>query len=320
MKKEKIKADIRELKKRLNGGDLDLKHKDAETRRKRKNALYTLWRRRSRLLYRLASISCLLFASACSPSKPNVTGEHFEQIQFRAMDGAAVIENSFVEIKGEIIAFFDSKADGEMLKASNKNGYRDRREVLRDARFSYVTKIEDRLFVFVTRSNDIFRLESFDDGETWQDEILILKAERLQWNVAVEIDKNGLWHMLVETGDEPSQADVRCDYYTSADGLTWMKETASIDRCGNPYLKETSHGILAMYGKLENVWHVTTSILENDGTWRETGHRIEASGIHVCDPHAIEVDGKILLSVSYDQNSIVFLRSDLDFDSFFKKF
>jgi hypothetical protein len=256
--------------------------------------------------------SILLCAACAKPSAPDLlfsgSENRFSTTEKRAWGGIEAIENSFVISGGELMAFFDPAATGEMRKRSMASG--QTRSVLPgNARFSYVIAEMGELHNFVTISGRIHRMRSSDHGETWSDPIEIQAAPMVQWNPGVVKDGNGLWHMLIEaseTGVGPLQGNVGCYYYTSADGDAWISHGRVIDKCGNPWLAATSRGLLVIHGDLKPGYWQTTASTFDGSTW-ET-HRdkwlIHSPGVHVCDPHAIEIDGRIILSVSVDQNSI----------------
>lgn len=265
-----------------------------------------------------------LATAACSkPSAPDLafTGSEnrFATTEKRAWGGIEAIENSFVVSGGKLLAFFDPAATGEMLKRDMATG--ETKSVMPgSARFSYVIDHQGELLNFVTIDGRINRLRSTDHGDTWTDLTEIQSAPMVQWNPGVVVDAGGTWHMLIEaseTGTGPFQGNVACYYYTSADGNSWASHGRVIEKCGNPYLVATTRGLLVIHGDLEpGVWQTTASTF--DGSTWET-HRdkflIGSPGVHVCDPHAIETNGKIILSVSVDQNSITLTEAADSFES-----
>jgi hypothetical protein len=265
----------------------------------------------------ITALSLLLTACAKNDRQPdlvfNGSANQFSQTEKRAFGGIEAIENSFVFVSGKLFSFFDPAATGEMRRRDMENGAT--LSVLpNNARFSYVMENEGELLNFVTIDGDIYRSRSTDGGLTWIDQVKVIEAERVQWNPGVARDSLGGWHMLIEsseTGVGPFQGDVGCYYFTSADGLEWTAHGRVIDKCGNPYLVFTSRGLLVIHGDLRDVWWTTASTFDGT-TW--TTHRekldIGSPGVHVCDPHAIEKDGKIILSVSVDQNSITLTESN----------
>lgn len=267
-------------------------------------------------------LALALHLTACAENRqPDLvfTGEAntFSQTEKRAFGGEAAIENSFVFISNVLHAFYDPDATGAMKRKNMASGA-TQTGLPNGARFSYVMENEGELLNFVTIEGDIYRSRSTDGGLTWVDQIKVVEAERVQWNPGVARDSLGGWHMLIEsseTGTGAFQGDVGCYYFTSADGITWAPQGRVIDRCGNPYLVFTSRGLLVIHGDLRDVWSTTATTFDGE-TW--TTHRekfgIGSPGVHVCDPHAIEVDGKILLSVSVDQNSITLSESNETFE------
>lgn len=275
------------------------------------------------ILIMLAAIAALhLTACAKTNRQPDLvfsgSANQFRQTEKRAFGGEAAIENSFVFISNVLFAFYDPDATGAM-KRKNMQTNATETVLPNGARFSYVMANEGELLNFVTIEGDIYRSRSTDGGLTWVDQIKVLEAERVQWNPGVAKDALGNWHMLVEsseTGVGPAQGDVGCYYFTSADGVQWQARGRVIERCGNPFLTATSRGLLVFYGDLTgDYW--TTSVATFDGTTWQT-HRnkfdIGSPNVHVCDPHAIEIEGKILLSVSVDQNSITLTEASETFE------
>lgn len=269
----------------------------------------------------LAAIAALHLTACAKDRKPDLVfggdANQFRQTEKRAFSGEAAIENSFVFISNVLHAFYDPDATGAMKRKNMATGTAET-VAASGARFSYVIAVDGELLNFVTIGGSIYRSRSTDGGLTWVDQIKVLEAERVQWNPGVARDSSGGWHMLIEsseTGLGAFQGDVGCYYFTSADGVQWQAQGRVIDRCGNPYLVFTSRGLLVIHGDLRDVWSTTATTF--DGTTWQT-HRakfdVGSPGVHVCDPHAIEVEGKILLSVSVDQNSITLTESSETFE------
>lgn len=274
------------------------------------------------ILIMLAAIAALhLTACAKTNRQPDLVfggnANQFRQTEKRAFNGEAAIENSFVFISNVLHAFYDPSATGAMKRKNMATGTTET-VAASGARFSYVIAEGGELLNFVTIGGSIYRSRSTDGGLTWVDQIKVVEAERVQWNPGVVRDALGAWHMLIEsseTGLGAFQGDVGCYYFTSSDGVQWQAQGRVIERCGNPYLAATSRGLLVIHGVIADVWSTTATTF--DGTTWQT-HRekfdIGSPGVHVCDPHAIEVDGKILLSVSVDQNSITLTESNETFE------
>lgn len=265
-----------------------------------------------------------LLGTACAKNKnPDLTftgsENRFSTTEKRAWGGIEAIENSFVMTGGKLVAFFDPAATGEMRRREMDSGAT--KSVLpRNARFSYVIEHGGELLNFVTIDGRINRMRSTDHGHTWIDQTEIQSSPMIQWNPGVVVDSSGTWHMLVEasaTGVGPFQGDTGCYYYTSADGDNWTSHGLAIPRCGNAFLVATTRGLLVIHGDLQPGYWQTTASTFDGATW-ET-HRdkflVASEGVHVCDPHAIETNGKIILSVSVDQNSITLTEANDSFES-----
>jgi len=257
------------------------------------------------------SLILLLLLTACAKPRPDLyfagSENRFSQTEEMAFGGEAAIENSFIRVDGETYAFFDPNATGAMKRRNMRTG--ETIQVLDSgARFSYVIELGSMLLNFVTINGQIYKSRSLDGGLTWIDQHKVQEAPMVQWNPGVAIDASGKWHMLIEADETglPNQAGAGCYYYASDDGSAWTSRGRAIDKCGNPFLAATSQGLLVIHGDLTTgVWQTTASTF--DGSKWET-HRdaflIHSPGVHVCDPHAIEDEGRIILSVSVDQNSI----------------
>lgn len=287
----------------------------------------------------------LILLCACTPNKKfssyklDSTGG-FNQLSLESFyDGTYTIENSLVEMNGKIIAFFDPFTDGSLWTSdlgANGREFGKMRKLMDDARFSYVMKHNGTLYNFVTRNKTIYLLTS-QDGEIWSNQGAVLTPSQDRnskyfniWNVGVAVDDQGLWHMLIESSDATeNQMDVGLTYSTSAmvnerlDFNPARSATHVIPHGGNPFLKYISgRGLLVMHGQSNDpgVWFTTASTYQG-GVWstHKDRMRIGLTNVAVCDPHAIEVNGKILLSVSAGQDSIYFLDSNDSFESLYLK-
>lgn len=272
------------------------------------------------LLVLLAALT--LSACAKKDREPDLvfsgSENRFTQIEKRAFGGVEAIENSFVSIGGKFYSFFDPNATGEMRRRDMETG--ETKSVLPNgARFSYVIEENGELINFVTINGNIYRSRSTDHGLTWVDSQKVVDAQMVQWNPGVVKGLNGHWHMLIEADQTglPNQAGVACYYFTSLDTITWVAQGKAINGCGNPSLVATSRGLLVFHGDLSaGTWFTTVSTF--DGSEWVT-HRdkflVSSPGVHVCDPSVIERDGKIVLSVSVDQNSITLTEANDTFES-----
>lgn len=279
------------------------------------------------LILFLLALACHL--TACHQNRqPDLvfTGgaNNFVQTEKRAFGGVEAIENSFVKINGELFAFFDPAATGELRKRNMKTG--ETKSVGKGMRFNYVIEEGEKLFAFYSLLGGIWRAESDDAGETWGNARQVIYEDFVTWNPGAVKDKNGKWHLLVE-GDEtgkPGQAGVACYWYTSLDGDSWTPQGKLIDHCGNAHLVSVVGGLLVIHGDFSTgTWQTTISTFdENKNEWKTHRNQflIASPGVHVCDPSAIEEsDGTILLSVSVDQNSITLTKGIGTFQELFER-
>lgn len=274
----------------------------------------------------MRSLILLLLLTACVKPRPDLyfagSENKFSQTEKMAFGGEAAIENSFVRVDGETYAFFDPNATGAMKRRNMRTG--ETVQVLDSgARFSYVIELGSMLLNFVTINGQIYKSRSLDGGLTWIDQIKIQEAPMVQWNPGVVIDAHGKWHMLVEADETglPNQAGTGCYYYTSDDGEIWVGRGNVLPGCGNPFIAAVSGGLLVIHGDISTGTWVTTASTFNGHEWRKHRDQFEigSQGVHVCDPHAMETDGKILLSVSVDQNSITLSEALDSFEKLFQR-
>ena len=253
--------------------------------------------------------------------------------------GSYTIENSLVEMNGRVVAFFDPNTDGSLWRAdlgTSGREFNGVRKIMDSARFSYVMSHNGVLYNFVTRNKTIYLLTSID-GDSWSEQGAVLTPSQDPtskyfniWNVGVAVDDQGLWHMLIESSDATeNQMDVGLTYSTSAmvNGRLNFDPARSathvIPHGGNPFIQNIpGRGLLVIHGQANDpgAWFTTASTYQG-GVWstHKDRMRIGLTNVAVCDPHAIEVNGKILLSVSAGQDSIYFLDSNDSFESLYLK-
>lgn len=310
---------------------------------------------RSDLITAVISLAALLALSSLGCSKTPEghdlqfygDAKVFSQTQRFAFNGAPAIENSMVIRYGSVISFFDPAAVGSMTMADlgpdGKSFSGERTVMTRGARFSYVLEYNGKLYNFVTEGH--VYLYSSLDGITWTpenngDPVFTARPGTpyaVLWNVAVDVDSNGVWHLLVEAATEEgsiNQAGVGLGYSYSNDALgQWnfesrRSENHVIPKGGNPYLKALPDGrLFTVYGRLWNPvldigqeWHVTAATFSN-GTWTTHDNFVLGTpGQHVCDPHMIDLpNGGSMLTVSVAQNSINTAHSNLTIEQLANK-
>lgn len=272
--------------------------------------------------YLILAFLALTACGAKQSSDPDInlqftgTANSFVQTEKKAFNGQAAIETSLVSIRGQLVAFFDPTASGQMDRA-NLDGSNQVTVISSGlARFSYVMTYSNLLYAFVTRNRDVYELTSADDGFTWVEQGKVISHSDDPnsiyyniWNVGVDVDDTGAWHMLIECANASGTAQsVGLGYATGAlADLDNNKSAAQvIQSAGNPFVKFVpGKGILAIYGTFKGVWSTTAATF--DGTaWmpHEDKFMISAEGYHICDPHAAETAEGLLLTVSVNQNSI----------------
>lgn len=313
MKKEKIKADIRELKKRLNGGDLDLKHKDAETRRKRKNALYTLWRRQSKLLYRLASISCLLFASACASEK---NFEHVLTPSFITKETAVAFQNRMEATpflwNGKPYMMSSHRAIETTPNLSGEIEIFDENDALVSStpspiKFASALVVDNTLHVIGTHANRVL-VTSTTDLVNWTEPRVMLEsaASRTLYNTSVIKRADGTYLMALETC-EPNTACFNVRFFATGDldTGTWSEvgkifSTSAYAAC--PTIREIDGVIYMIY--LRDVGHYATYIARSTDliSWQHSPQvmlsALETNGEenNASDVDLIEHNGQVLIN------------------------
>lgn len=276
-----------------------------------------------------------LALSGCAPKNANHdllfhgSANTFSSEEKSAFGGIDAIENSMVWVSGRVISFFDPAANGSMRRAdlgTDGRSFGSVTQVLAsNARFSYVMEHQGVLYNFVTRG-DVYLLTSTDDGQTWTEKGVVLSRATdpaspfyQLWNVGVAVDNLGVWHLLVESAPASAgQSQVGLAYATTTlvGGMLNFdsgKTGVVVPRGGNPFIAFVpGKGLLVIHGQAYDPsgafggeWYTTASTFDG-ATWRTHKDRFQVGtvGVHVCDPHAIEVGGRILLTVSVDQNRI----------------
>lgn len=246
------------------------------------------------------------------------------------------IENSLVRLGDQVLAFFDPNMNGDFFRASlgtDGKHFSKQEAISSGIRFPYTLAVGTVLYNFCLQNQDIYAYKSIDSGFTWKiinngNPVLSHESSPNSiynqiWNVGVAIDDQGLWHMLVEcsiAGNDPAKVGLA---YTTAimDGDTISFDPSKtnqqvIQRAGNPFLTYIKgQGLLALHGvtadptvEYGDEWFVTASTHAINSTkWIEhkDTFRIGKPGVHVCDPHLVELpSGGLMLTVSVNQDSI----------------
>ena len=140
------------------------------------------------------------------------------------------------------------------------------------------------------------------------------------YNVGVDIDPSGVWHMLIECAGPP--------YGTPTVGLGYsqakLNSNGTIDFMpsrtphhvvsggGNPWVGYVDgKGLMAVYGVVnrpegpfEHEWHIRGGILSGSQVIEANQFVVGAPGVHVADPSLVYFNSAITMSFSYNQDSI----------------
>lgn len=134
------------------------------------------------------------------------------------------------------------------------------------------------------------------------------------WNVAIQ-PVNGVWHMLAEVGDGHGQLVGLA--YATTDPKVSLDFTANegqivIPNGGNPYLMYKNGKLVSVHGIYGPPWFITMSDADVSKPLVWTTHQdklmIQETGVDVCDPSYVEVNGEGWLSISYDQRTVLVLK------------
>ncbi len=156
------------------------------------------------------------------------------------------------------------------------------------------------------------------------------------YNVGVDVDTNGLWHLVVECMDSaPNELNVGLCYSNATmngDEINFDTNKLAqqvVAHGGNPYLKILpGQGMLIVHGQANDAtgpfgkeWYVTATTVA-EGTMDFVTHKdkfmVGTPGIHDCDPHmAMKPDGELLLVLSVDQSHVATATAGTTLESLF---
>ncbi|MBN8540735.1 MAG: hypothetical protein J0L82_10150 [Deltaproteobacteria bacterium] len=287
----------------------------------------------------LMSIGCGCTKDA-SPTDIELIGEAsvFSEIPDHAFKNRSVVETSLVNVDGSLLAFYDHEWTGKMFRVPLQTTLLETVSphlVIESARFPYTISQGETLFNFATVDGNVYLWKSLDLGLTWMKinggrPVLRRSEDRSSiyhqlWNVAVDIADDGTWHLLVESSDStPDQREVGLAYSHARlvdDEISFDENRSEIHVVkggGNPWIKHIpGKGIFAIHGQaytpnkgFGTEWYITASTISaglNPGGTTWTTHTdkfiVGTKGVHVCDPHIVEIDGNLILSLSFGQGS-----------------
>lgn len=271
----------------------------------------------------------------------NGEAKTFQQGDALKLGGSRVVDSSIIN-RGDHMEVYYDYADWKALDTVkiDSKGESAPRALPAGINFTYTLYRNNTYFMFGQKLGDIYLFTSID-GLVWtamngSSPVLTHSVDPSSnwnqlWNVGVDIDDAGLWHMFVECSDSaPGQAHVGLCYTNSMDPNDFDsgKTPTFMPGGGNPYVKALSgRGLLIVHGQIFKAqdqftapyWHVTAStmvagiISNHDGKFS-----LGIPGVHICDPHmAIALDGSLMLVVSVDQSHVQAAYAPGSFESLF---
>lgn len=137
------------------------------------------------------------------------------------------------------------------------------------------------------------------------------------WNVAI-LPVGNRWHMLAETSISLDRMDIAYSYVDFGEKMDFTPNQSGvvIKNGGNPELIMKEGKMIALHGLYhdrgpEDAWYITMSTASPERPLEWTTRRdkllIEQKGIHIADPTYIELNGKGILGISYNQNRVLML-------------
>lgn len=273
-------------------------------------------------------ISSFIAITSCSNSDFKQTNQVISLksvgIQFtnvKKLDVGISVETGYFKFKGITYLAYDEKMDG-IVKIKGESV---ERLLPFRARFFYFLNYKEKMYCFYQGADGI-HAQSSDDLVNWtelnagtpvlgNDGGLYVNT----WNVAVAVDDNDLFHLLVECTPDPYSAGaVGLSYLTANISGTTLdfnltkKSVMDIPGGGNPELKFIPNvGLISVHGQNmdvfnDNFWYLAVSTLPSGQiTWiqKKDNLKIWADKIHVADPSILDNGSSLTLSFSYDQNS-----------------
>ena len=266
----------------------------------------------------------IFFVSSCS-STDFVQFSRFKTIGIQIgleekLNSESAVEVAYFNHLGQTYFAYDPAINGK-IKIRNHITKEEVATLPFYARFFYFLSYNNLVYCFYEQNSEIWYRTSYD-LLNWSASVKAITRDvnpnsiyHQMWNPAVQVDQNGIFHMLVETSDAtPDQLAVGISHLTAREenGVinfdSSKKPTHDIKGAGNPELKIYQDKIVAIHGQIfdknDNFWYISFSVYKN-GAWFGLKDKvyIYAPKIHVADPALYEENGITYLAVSYDQNS-----------------
>lgn len=272
-------------------------------------------------MYLIMIVSLLALSSCSTGSFENPNANiYVNGVDFKESVGnplfRSTVESSMVTYNNQTTYLIDFGMIGDLSVGTSKS---DMVSVSKDDRFAYVFQKGQVYYklhtvnsnIYLTKSSDLKVWTKLNNGQP----VLRQQSGTIYntiWNVGVDIDDNGVWHLLAEvsaTGNENA-----CLAYSTAtlngDLINFdlnKSMNCSILKAGNAWVGFVpGKGLVSVYGKMDeqNVWFIKMAVFVN-GIWVENNSiEIGERGIHICDPHVLQTQNGLILTLSYDQKYV----------------
>ena len=242
------------------------------------------------------------------------------------------VESSLVAVDGTMNYLYDPFMNGTLDHAvlSSPGEIVSERKVSSGKRFSYVFQHDGEFYMFAESDNAIYAWSSADlddwspmnGGEPVLHPSTGLTANL--WNVGVDVDDSGVWHMFVEasSGDDSRAGIAHLTATMDGDSLSFDASNPTvftIPEAGNPFVKYVpGKGFLMVYGSQQGPYWTVAAATSVDGKdWTVSNFSMGAHGVHVCDPTMEYLDGLLYLAVSVGQVEVHTMSVAMTFPQFF---
>jgi hypothetical protein len=260
-----------------------------------------------------------------------------------------VDESSICAVDGRLISTYDIGYSGSLTYAvSNEtDSFYSLKEIARcniNVRFPYTIRYGNKYYTFGMRyvnnqlDESAIYLWCSGDGIYYtmgnNDHPVLTKSSDpdsiwyLIWNVAVAVDRDGVFYLVAECAPRGSNQEgvgLGYSFCSVADGVIDFNKNRSNEHIvvggGNPYLyySKKYNTLLVLHGMSKtdfkelssNYWWVAATYYDlKKKQWITKPERFALGqpGVHVCDPHAADVSWYgshfVRLIVSYGQNSL----------------
>jgi hypothetical protein len=251
------------------------------------------------------------------------------------------VETNIINDNGKIVNHYDYNMKGNLTYSETLNN-ENIKSCNIQIRFPYVIKYQNKFYAFGWKHPEQYNIYMWEsnDGINWNNCKLVLSKSNdpnsiwyYIWNVGVTIDKNGICHLLAECAPKgENQNGVGLSYLTCTfdENINFdnsKTESQIIPGGGNPYLyySEEKNSILVIHGMIytnyknftADYWFTTASTFNIDkNEWNTNFDKFSfgEKNIHVCDPHAININNNIFIVFSWDQDTTYgfFIKGNLE--------